>query len=930
MDRGATPRRLLSAMLLTGVLLIAAQGVARAQFGIATFSSSLSESQAGAHADFTTSFTLNTDSLGNPIGQLQNASVTLPQGLLGNPQAIERCSTETFQRQRCPSSSQIGVLASTIVACHGIAAPLTASAEAGATTITVANSKSFCVSGAADNTITIGTGASAETAELNSAPNGNTLELAAPLAHAHASGDVVSETAKTSSGDIPVFNLQPSPGHVATFGVSLLLTSIVIQVNVGPTGSLVATMNDLSTLVEFTGAGFTLWGVPADPHHNPQRCIEFGGQECNQASTARPAPFMSNPTSCASTLQAGLNATSWGGQSAEAVAALPPLTGCEKLTVAPRLSVGPSSTRRDSPAGYEVNLEVPQQQEPYELATPALKTLSVTLPEGVSLSPTLANGLEACTDAQFRVGGCPNASKVGTTEVATPMLASRLTGQIFIGAPTATEKYRLFLLLRGGGLALEMAGQVEPSSTIGQLTTVFENAPPVQFSDFKLNFFGGPAATLANPASCGAVTSSSRIEAYSGQIADPSSTFEINENPEGGACTASPFTPTFVAGVINPLAGGTSPFTFTLARADGQQNLSSFTTQLPAGLGFSLRGVTPCVEPQAREGTCGQDSQIGTALISMGAGPLPVYATGQVYLTGPYEGAPFGLEIAIDAEGSPFDLGTLVTRSRILVNSRTVALTISSNPLTQIVDGIPLRIRAVNVTLSHPGLVVNPTSCAPQAVTAVVESAQGASADLASPFEVDGCEALKFAPRISARAGVRKRIAGEASASLEVNIVNAAGPNASIRTLDMKLPAQLHPRIANTRKACMEAASVAVSAAACPASSIVGHATVNTLILPAPLSGPVYLVARGGNATPLLVMLLQGQGINVELVGSLEVSSSGRASTVFGEIVGAFPLFIEKDDSLACRQGYRSHDNDQPVKPFFPSQPTRSLLKTCP
>jgi hypothetical protein len=872
----------MSALVLLGCTFALTSSVASAHLGIASFTTSTSSSQAGAHSDFSSSFTLAADDLGNPDGQLRKAAVELPPGLVGNPQAIARCPIATLQKLACGPESQIGMLSLTAVQCKGVSMQLEAPAEAGATTLTVANADAFCpeeVGGA----ITIGTGASAEKAWVYSVLDSTTLELAAPLASAHSAGEPVTHIGNTASGSFPLFNVQPSPGHVATFAASLLLAEVVVQVDVGEDGRLTATISEASTLLPLTAASLTLWGVPADPSHDADRCGEILVSKCGP-TTVEPAPFITYPSSCAGPLEAHLSVSSWQGENASGTASLPAPTDCEALTIDPHLNVAASTGRRDTPAGYEVALNVPQNEEPYGLATPEPKEVSVSLPEGVSLSPALANGLQTCAQSQLVAAGCPDSSKIGAARIVSPLLEQPLEGGVYMGDPTPAEKYRLFVKVSSGRVAITLYGHVQVDEHSGRATAVFENVPQLPFESLKVDFFGGAAAALANPVTCGPVVSSARLASYAGQTVEASSTSTIDEDSEGGPCPpSSPFAPGFAAGSSNPQAGIFTPFGLTVSRADGQQDLSTFTATLPPGLVGKLASVPLCPEPAAGQGTCPQASEVGSATVAVGAGPSPVSVSGPVYLTGPYGGAPFGLSVAIRANVGPFELGTSVLRSRISLDPADLHLTIASDPLPQIIGGIPLRTRSVHLEIDRAGFIANPTSCKSRKITATIDSTQGVVAERSSPFRVLGCLGLPFAPRVTATTDGAGQLRGH-GASLDVKVTMPAGTQSNVRAATIRLPAHLLARLTTIRQACTVARFAAGGPAACPAGARVGSATVSSPTVSGPLTGPVYVVSHGSKALPEMIVLLRGQGISLSLHGALDFSRAGTISATFGAI----------------------------------------------
>jgi hypothetical protein len=950
-----------AATLAVGVLACGALGVLASTawagsnaFGIASFTTSSSSSQAGAHADFTASFALSAESLGNPIDQLENVQVRLPEGLVGSPQAIPKCSDEQFADFACPANAQVGLLMPSFIICRGVAttltgvvAPTTLAAtakpeepeltlastegiEAGDTlmvgtgptsetvivltvidsthvsllyglrgrtypegtpvaddTIAVANTAGFCAS-SSENVITIGSGGSAQTASIAYVTNATHLTLEEPLSGVHTPGEPVSYHAHPIPVPIPLFNLQATPGHLATLGASFLIGTFLLQVEF-QTGSgyqLTATMNDISTLLTVQAASIILWGVPGETAHNRERCGQIGFP-CDIAVSGAPAPFLSNPTNCSQPMTSTLTVDPWQDpeQQVTQTASQSAPTGCAELQISPALSVTPETTRRDSPSGYEVDLKSPQNESPYGLAAAALRTVSIELPEGTSLSPAAANGLQGCSDAQFASGACPGASKVGSVSIASPLLPETLLGSVYLADPTPAEPYRVFVTAAAGDLKIDLTGQIETNPDSGRLTVVFAHLPELPLSELHIDLFGGPSAALANPAACGPATSTSQVLAYGGQVAAPSSSFVVDADGGGGACQSSPpFAPNFTAGTSTPFAGDFSPFTLTVSREDGQQSLSTIAAQLPPGMLAMVSRVQQCGEPQAARGECGAVSQIGAIALALGAGSQPLYLAGRVYLTGPYEGAPFGLSIVVPASAGPFDLGTIVLRAQVSVDPQNLQLAILTNSLPQIVQGIPLRLRMVELSVDRPEFIFNSTDCAPQTILATIASTEGASSALDAPYDLHACGELPFAPKLSATAQAARSRSGD-GASLGVRIALAPG-QANLRSLRVQLPRPLRARPSTILQACPQA-TFSTAPSACPAGSLVGSGTVSTPVLAGPLSGPVYLLANGPGAPPKLVATLREQNIVVDVSGTLTISKSGVASVAFQSVPDA-------------------------------------------
>ncbi|HEY5045084.1 MAG TPA: hypothetical protein VII53_04440, partial [Solirubrobacteraceae bacterium] len=492
------------------------------------------------------------------------------------------------------------------------------------------------------------------------------------------------------------------------------------------------------------------------------------------------------------------------------------------------------TSQADEPTGAQFNLKIPQAPEQAAAnATPELKDATVTLPEGMSANPAAADGLQACSDGQFGLGstvepaepaGCSTSSQIGTLEVCTPLLANQtgkaengeqidqeceegkaapmLQGQVFVGEPECSpcsasdveegKLFRLFLQVRAPerGVIVKLAGKVHANPLTGRLQATFAEQPQLPFGELRLKLKGGPRAPLATPQSCGSAQTSTVITPWSapgvGGVsgsepiagtpdAMPSSSFNVDWDGSGGACPVTmPFGPSFSAGTASSTAGGSSPLSVTFGRQDREQDLSGITLSTPEGLLGRVSQVSRCSEAQAGAGTCPASSQIGTATVAAGAGPNPYYLSGQVYLTGPYKGDPFGLSIEVPAEAGPFKLagntgrGLEVVRAAIAVNPSTAALTIASDALPQVVDGVPLRLRQVHVEVNRPGFMLNPTSCAPLSIGATLTGSQGASASVSSPFEVGGCESLPFSPSFYASTQGKTSKAGGASLTITV------------------------------------------------------------------------------------------------------------------------------------------------------------------
>ncbi len=487
-------------------------------------------------------------------------------------------------------------------------------------------------------------------------------------------------------------------------------------------------------------------------------------------------------------------------------------------------------------------------------------------------------------------GNCPLASQVGTAEAHTPLLAEPLRGHIYVAQPgcggenqpICTEAdaangtlFGLYLELEGSGVVIKQHGTLSANPITGQLTTSFKNAPQFPFDDLKLTLKDGPRAPLANPQACGEALTTSDMTPWSSPQtpdANPSWLFAVT------GCGGSPFAPAFEAGTTNTASGAYTNLTTTFSRSDRQQDLSTIQVHTPPGLLGMLSHVTLCEEPQAGEGTCSPASQIGTARASAGAGSHPFWVSGPVYLTGTRGGAPFGLSIPIQAKAGPFNLGTIVTHATLSVDPETSALTITSAPLPQIFRGVPLRVQTVNVTVNKQQFMFNPTNCEAKQITATLESAQGTTAHVSSPFAAGGCKNLPFNPgfKVATRAPGSKKH----GTSFDVKVSSAPG-EANIHSISVSLPKQLPSRLTTIQQACPEA-TYAANPATCPAGSLIGIVTGTTPVVSVPVTGPAYLVSHGGAAFPDIKLILQAEGVRVDLTGSINIKGQITSSTFAG------------------------------------------------
>jgi hypothetical protein len=859
-ERASVPSRPLLAGIVSAVFLATflAAAPAWAGFGIKgavatiTNAEGIVDLQAGSHPfEFRLDFEMNQDFDGKPEGSVRTLIVDLPAGMVGNSLAVPRCSAADFEgvNPKCPGGTQVGV------------------------------------------------------------------------ARVQISGD-----AEEEDSPVPLYNLTPPLGVPAMIGLNIVGNNSFNEASLRPEDYGVRISDITVPNQPIQSVDVSIWGLPAlgdkpgEGHFDERFCIGSNGYIEGCASDAPLAPFLSLPTSCGEPLQTTLSVSSVeepdalesktvlsGGETPTG------LVGCNALQFNPTISAQPTTNLADSPSGLNVTIQQPQDETPEGLSSAHLKDATVTLPQGISLNPSAANGLSACSQEQIGYApsagkirfsaepqSCPNAAKVGTLEAKSPLVDHKLPGAIYLAQPFANPFGSLLAIYLAvedeqTGTIVKLAGKVSPDPQTGQLTARFTENPQLPIEEIETHFFGGPRGTLKTPLACGNYTTTSTLVPWStpeGADATPSSSFATSVNPGGGPCPSSevqaPNKPAFSAGTLAPQAGAYSPFGLRLSRPDGFQQLSGIDTTLPKGLTGKLAGIPYCSEAQlavakSREApklggleqaspSCPPASEVGTVTVGAGAGITPLYVQGHAYLAGPYRAAPLSLAIVIPVVAGPFDLGAVVVRAALQVDPKTVQLSIDTDPLPTIRQGIPLNIRSIAIDLDRPGLIGNPTSCDPTAVQGEAISAVGQTAALRDGFQVGGCAALAFKPKLAVRLlGPTRR---GAHPGLRATL-QARDGDANLSRAAITLPGTELLDNRRLRSVCTRAR---YRAGACPARSIYGHAEVRSPLLSSPLAGPIYL-RESKTRLPDLVASLDGQ-IHLDLVGHIE-SSRARLRVAF-------------------------------------------------
>ena len=846
-----------------------------ATFGLESFSiQALGEhgepvTQAGAHPhELAVSFVTNSTQVKGepaPFGAMEGVTTStrpdgiikdllseLPPGLVGNPTAVPQCSIRVVEEQECSGNSQIGEI--TVLFGHAV------------------------MHAGLYDTIP---------------PEGTAAEFAGEI---NASTDGFITAGVRTGGD---------------YGIT-------------------AGGSDISGRGGVYAVSVKLWGVPANAGHDPERRCPLGGHTLSSGGCAstltEEKPFLSLPTACLGPLTATARVDSYQapGEYVSKSFEMPAITGCSLLSFAPSLQTTPTVATAESPTGLKVDLHVPQDEEAEGLATSDLKDAVVMLPPGLTVNPSSATGLTGCSTEEFGLttpvgtspihttpgpAKCQPGSTLGTVEIETPLLGHPLPGAVYLAEPFQNPFDSLLAIYIAvddpiSGVVVKLAGHVEIGAE-GQLTATFEETPQLPFENFELDFYEGPRSPLMTPATCGPYETTSTLTPWSapqsGAPATPVAPVDITASPTGGACAASaaalPNAPSLEAGGESTQAGAFTPFVLHLNREDGSQRFSAVTVSPPPGLIGKVAGLPRCTEAdlaaaEAASGTaeqaspsCPADSEVGTVTVGAGAGAEPFHVSGHVYFAGPYKGAPFSLAIVTPALAGPFDLGDVVVRAGIFINPKTAQVTVKSDPIPTELKGIPLDIRSIDVDLSRPGFTLNPTSCEPMSVSGEELSTTGQAAAISDRFQASGCNGLTFKPSFTAStSGKTSRKSG---ASLTTKIAYpSGGSEANVKYVKVTLPHSLAVRESTIEQACTSEEFDA-NPADCPAASLVGSAKAVTPVLGVPLTGPAYFVSNGHAKFPELVLVLQGEGVTIDLYGETFISKKGVTTSTFKTVPDA-------------------------------------------
>lgn len=668
-----------------------------------------------------------------------------------------------------------------------------------------------------------------------------------------------------TAGKLALFELGSSPGQPVAFGTKSSFSSpVTTELRPGDFGISV----EVSELPQepIVEGHLELWGVPAD----------------HQQGTSIPRePLLSAPSTCGP-LAFGFRVRSWeeGAQWLGATAETPALTGCQDLPFEPSVQVSLTDPVADSPTGMRTELSMPPESGAEGLAQAQIKDVTIEMPAGIGLSPGGAAGLSACSDAELGLGSgtaahCPASSKVGTVELASPAIVGALAGTIYLATEKPGQRFRVFVVISAAGTTLKFVGALPAAAGGERLSAVLQDLPPLAISRLAISLDGGGGALLASPLACGTVTAVASFDPYGGGAPSTATAgVPIAPVPPATACTAAPFSPQLITTTTNRRAGRPTSFSSTVRRRQGEQLPARLAVTLPAGLSAQLGAVPACPPAAIAAANCPAASRVGSVRAKIGSGPSSATLHGDVYLTGPFRGSPFGTLIELPTAIGPFNLGSISLRGAAELNARSGRLTVTTDRLPDSYEGVQVRFQEIALNMDRQGFVRNPTSCSPSGTEMQLEAQGGATASASSPFRARDCGRLSFRPAIRMTLLGSGQLHRHGHPGLLASVRLPSG-GANLRAIRMSLPPILGFGPGGLEEICSRPDAIVGD---CPAGSRIGSATARTPLLAEPLRGSVYVAQPSGNGLPDIWTHLEGGGIEMNLRGG--APAQGGSTTI--------------------------------------------------
>lgn len=681
----------------------------------------------------------------------------------------------------------------------------------------------------------------------------------------------------------PVFNLEPGPGEVASFGALQGFLRFKFS------GRL--RTSDLALVTEVSGLPQQKLGEALGEEPNKETIFEFWGVPADHqgVATAPRRAFLTLPTQCdGHPLRVTVGQRTWEHPD-EVVSGVAetasPLTRCAALPFSPRVDFQMDNPVADAPTGFSLDMEFPETEDVDAPASSQARGALIEFPEGMAVSAGAANRFTACTDAQLAKGtdtpaSCPRSSRVGSVQIGVPQLETPLEGSLFLGTERPGERFRLFAVAKGNGTEAKFVAAMRPNPATGRLGASLDDLPQISLGHMLMRFDGGPGGLFVAPPRCGLATVDATVTPYSGTIpVHASDGVSVGPRPGGNCGEAAPFAPTMEVALGEQHAGRPTSFRTLITRKDGEQSIEKFGLVLPPGLTARLGAAETCSDAAVAANACPAGSKLGSSAVVIGTGSETAELDGDAYLTGPTKGQPFGMAMVLAAKLGPFDLGTLEVRAGMKMDPLTGQVRVQTDSLPQSVEGVPVRIQAIELRIDRPGFMLTPTSCAPQPVTAAIVSTEGAVAHPTGTLAMHYCVGLPFRPSVSLALTDRKEMHRHGHPGLRMTMRARPG-EANMEGAALLLPGELHFSPGTLEEICTRRRAMRGE---CPPGSRVGTSRGHSTLLAKQMHGSVYVVQPQGAGEPDLWASLHGEGIELNLRSTSRVKH-GRTESGFTDL----------------------------------------------
>ena len=354
--------------------------------------------------------------------------------------------------------------------------------------------------------------------------------------------------------------------------------------------------------------------------------------------------------------------------------------------------------------------------------------------------------------------------------------------------------------------------------------------------------------------------------------------------------------------------GGGHPnvtITQTFSYDNTTDSVNDAFVRLQPGLLGNPQSAAFCSQAQFTSDTCPADSTVGSVEVGAKAYIVPLVPvtltnSGVVYNLRPTGDEPARVGIVVEAAGG---LSKIFLQAPVYIRPGAdgygLESTFADQPRDS--DGIPIQITSVALTFngqaSKGKFMRMPTSCAEGTSLSRANSWEAPEVFSQRTFAMTptNCGSLAFNPRAEGFMGA-PGITSRGGFPPVATTLQFDPEEAALSRAEVTLPSALSPNLAAVSRACTRAQA---DASACPESSRVGTAIIDSPLQPRPVRGPVYIAFNTDATLPGLVVILPAP-VGVRLDGAIEIGATGIKNTFAGNPdlpVRSFTLALDSGEA---------------------------------